>query len=86
MEMMRSDSPKNYFEIKQSKNKNLDIHSEFNVKDKAEENDTHMEELTYYKPQHQAYDAPMDFAMDNQMDTLLKASNKPQESRLDRYK
>ena len=86
MEMMRSDSPMNYFEIKQSKNKNVDAHSEFNVKDKAEETDAHMEELTDYKPQYQANDATSDYLMDNQKDAPLKASNKPQESRLDRYK
>jgi hypothetical protein len=68
--MMKSNSPKNYFEIKQGKNKNVDAQSEFNVKDKAEENDADMEELTDFKPQHQANDATMEHAIDNQKDSL----------------
>jgi hypothetical protein len=68
--MMRIDSPKNYFEIKQSKIKNVDAQSEFNVKDKAEENNADMEELTDYKPQHQANDITMECATYNQKDAL----------------
>jgi hypothetical protein len=68
--MMKSNSPKNYFEIKQGKSKNVDAQSEFNVKDKAEEKDADMEELIDYKPQHQANDAIMEHAFDNQKDAL----------------